>query len=138
MSSQLKQSGLLISAENICIDFSSSKNVVFRFFNKDVKETELSKEIKINLFRVIQELTTNITRYSSATEASVSFRKITNNKLSLIVKDNGIGMDYDKIKKERKVTGLKNVERRIIFLKGTFKIESSPKKGTKWNIEIPL
>ena len=138
MSSQLKQSGLLISVENICIDFSSSKNVVFRFFNKDVKETELSKDIKINLFRVVQELTTNITRYSSASEASVSFRKINQNKLSLIVKDNGIGMDYDKIKKERKVTGLKNVERRIVFLNGTFKIESTPKKGTNWNIEIPL
>jgi len=138
MSSQLKQSGLLISVENICIDFSSSKNVVFSFFNKDLKETELSQEIKINLFRVVQELTTNITRYSSATEASVSFRKITHNNISLIVKDNGIGMDYDKIKKERKVTGLKNVERRIIFLKGTFKIESSPRKGTIWNIKIPL
>lgn len=138
MSSQLKQSGLLIAVENICIDFNNSKNIMFSFLNIDVKEEDLSKEIKTNLFRVIQELTTNITRYSSATNASVEFSKVSIDKLRLIVEDNGIGMDYGKIKKERKITGLKNVERRIIFLNGTLDVESRPYKGTRWKIIVPL
>lgn len=138
MSSQLKQSGLLIAVENICIDFNSSKNIMFTFLNIDVKEEDLSNEIKTNIFRVIQELTTNITRYSSAKNASVEFSKVNNDKLRLIVEDNGIGMDYDKIKKERKITGLKNVERRILFLKGTLDVDSRPYKGTRWEITIPL
>ena len=138
MSSQLKQSGLLIAAENICIDFNLVKNIKFSFYKNDIKEEELSKEIKTNLFRIIQELTTNINRYSSATKASIEFRKLEHNKLKLTVKDNGIGMDYKKIKKERKVTGLKNVERRINFLKGTYVVDSAPNKGTCWNIIVPL
>ncbi|MBT8384908.1 MAG: PAS domain S-box protein [Bacteroidia bacterium] len=138
MSSQLKQSGLLIAAENICIDYNLVKNIKFSFFKKDLNEEEISKEIKTNLFRIIQELTTNINRYSSATKASIEFRKIDHNKLKLTVKDNGIGMDYKKIKKERKVTGLQNVERRITFLKGTFEVESAPNKGTCWEITVPL
>ena len=56
----------------------------------------------------------------------------------LTVKDNGIGMDYDSIKMAGKVTGLQNVERRIILLNGTYKVESVPQKGTCWEIEIPL
>ena len=138
MSTQLKQSGLLIATENICIDFNNSKSIMFSFLNIDVKEDDISKEIKTNLFRVIQELTTNITRYSSATNASVGFSKVDKDKLKLVVKDNGIGMDYDKIKNERKVTGLKNVERRIIFLNGTLDVNSRPNKGTRWKIIIPL
>jgi len=138
MSSQLKQSGLLIAVENICADFNSSKNIMFSFLNIDVKEEELSKEIKTNLFRVIQELTTNITRYSSATNASVEFSRVNNDKLRLIIEDNGIGMDYDKIKKERKITGLKNVERRIVYLNGIYEVKSHPNNGTRWKITVPL
>lgn len=138
MSSQLKQSGLLIAAENICIDFNLVKNIKFSFLKKGIVEEDISKEIKTNLFRIIQELTTNINRYSSATKASIEFRKLDHNKLKLTVKDNGIGMDYKKIKKERKVTGLKNVERRITFLKGNYKVESAPNKGTCWKITVPL
>ena len=138
MSSQLKQSGLLIAAENICIDFNLVKNIKFSFFKKDINEEDISKEIKTNLFRIIQELTTNINRYSSATKASIEFRKLENNRLKLTVKDDGIGMDYNKIKKERKVTGLQNVERRITFLKGSYEVESGPNKGTCWEITVPL
>ena len=47
-------------------------------------------------------------------------------------------MDYDKIKNERKITGLKNVERRIIFLNGTLDVNSPQNKGTRWKIIIPL
>ena len=138
MSSQLKQSGLLIAAENICIDFNLVKNIKFSFLKKDINEEDISKEIKTNLFRIIQELTTNINRYSSATKASIEFRKLENNRLKLTVKDDGIGMDYNKIKKERKVTGLQNVERRITFLKGSYEVESAPNKGTCWEITVPL
>jgi len=138
MSSQLKQSGLLIAVENICIDFNSTKNIKFLYSSKNIKEEEISNEIKTNLFRIVQELTTNLNRYSSAKEAAILFSKSGNDKLNVIVKDNGIGMDYNKIKKERKVTGLKNVERRIAFLNGSFEVKSAPKKGTVWNIEIPL
>ncbi|MGB5362760.1 MAG: PAS domain S-box protein, partial [Aureibaculum sp.] len=138
MSSQLKQSGLLIAAENICIDFNLVKNIKFSFYKKDIKEEEISKEIKTNLFRIIQELTTNINRYSSATKASIEFRKLEHNKLKLTVKDNGIGMKYKKIKKEGKVTGLQNVERRITFLNGTFEVQSALNKGTCWNVIVPL
>ena len=47
-------------------------------------------------------------------------------------------MDYKKIKKERKVTGLQNVERRITFLNGTYEVVSAPNKGTCWEITVPL
>ena len=47
-------------------------------------------------------------------------------------------MKYKKIKKEGKVTGLQNVERRITFLNGTFEVQSALNKGTCWNVIVPL
>jgi PAS domain S-box-containing protein len=138
MSNQLKQSGLLISVENICIDFSNKKSVEFKFVNDGVVEKDLSQEIKTNLFRVIQELSTNITRYSNATKALIHFSKLNKNNLKIIVKDNGIGMDYNKIKKESEGIGLQTVKRRITYLDGNFNLESSLNEGTCYTLEIPL
>jgi PAS domain S-box-containing protein len=138
MSNQLKQSGLLVSVENICIDFSSKKEIEFKFENDGVVEKDLSQEIKINLFRVIQELSTNINRYSNATEALISFSKLNKYLLKVVIEDNGIGMDYDKVKNQSNGTGLQTVKRRVTFLNGKFDVKSVLKKGTRYTLEIPL
>lgn len=138
MSSQLTQSGLLISVDNICIDFSNKKNIEFKFVNDGVNEKELSQEIKINLFRVIQELSTNIIRYSNATKAIISFSKLNKNRLKVIVKDNGVGMDYNKIKNEATGIGLQTVKRRIAYLNGDFDLETALNEGTSYTLKIPL
>ena len=138
MSNQLKQNGLLISVENICIDFSNNKNIEFKFINDSVDEKDLSQEIKTNLFRVIQELSTNINRYSNATKAIIHFSKSDKNNLKLIIRDNGIGMDYDKIINDSTGIGLQTVKRRITYLNGNFDLESTLNEGTCYTLEIPL
>ena len=138
MSNQLKQNGLLMSVENICIDFSNKKNIEFKFINDDVDENDLSEEIKTNLFRIIQELSTNISRYSNATKASIHFSKLNKNNLKLVVEDNGIGMDYNKVINESAGIGLQTVKRRVTFLNGFFELESVLNKGTCFTLKIPL
>lgn len=137
MSSELKKNGLLIAVEIICSEFNDGE-IKFDFCLDNINEDDFSNSQKAHLFRIIQELTTNINRYSSATKASVEFNKLDQNKIKVIVKDNGIGMDFNTIKKDGKFTGLQNVERRIDILNGNFEVESAPKKGTKWDIEIPI
>jgi len=135
MSNQLKKSGLIKAIENICFDYSSTKNMQFFFTKKNVVEKEISKVIKINIFRIVQEITTNVVRHSLAKKVAIHLSKIDKNMLKLIVKDDGLGID---IEKNKKGTGLKNIERRIILLNGNLTIDTAPLKGTSFTIIVPL
>tara|TARA_R110002073_G_scaffold72537_1_gene177266 strand:- start:250670 stop:254377 length:3708 start_codon:yes stop_codon:yes gene_type:complete len=137
MTKQLEQSGLLASVANICIDFKVTNNIDFSFVNQGVLENELSKEIRINVFRIIQELSTNINRYSKATKAEIRFSKRENGILLVVVSDNGIGFEYERGNSFEGV-GLHTVQRRIIFLNGTMNLDTAPGKGTQITFEIPL
>jgi len=75
MSNQLKQNGLLVALKNIFEDYNNTKNTIFKFDYIDIREDEISKAIKTNLFRMTQELTTNILRHSGATEAKINIKK---------------------------------------------------------------
>ncbi len=136
MSYQLKRNGLVQAIKNICSDFSSTNNITFRFIKKNVNEEELSDVIKTNLFRVVQEIATNIVRHSLANKASIVLSKLNNGRLKLMIKDNGIG--FNRIKSDSTGLGTKNLERRIIFLNGTLDVNSVPNKGTSYTIEVPL
>ena len=139
LSHKLFKTGLIKAIENICVDYSCTKNIEFTYIHENISDDILSKEIQTNLFRIIQEITTNIVRHSKATEASINFNKLKNsNMINLIIKDNGIGFDSDKTKKEIKGIGFDNIKRRIILLNGTLNIETSLNKGVCYAINIPL
>jgi len=138
MSKQLKEVGLLKALENICADYNNAKSIEFTYSYSNLDEDEISKEIKIHIFRITQEISTNIIRHSLATKAQVVLTKNDQNLLKLIIKDNGVGIDFEKIKKENKGAGLKNIERRVILLNGTLKIDTEPNQGVCFTIEAPL
>ncbi len=138
MSKQLKEVGLLKAVELLCKDFNQSKKIIFKFEKKGLVEEEISKEIKINLFRITQEISTNIIRHSGAKNSEISLTKTNQNQLQLIVKDDGVGMDLEKMEREKKGAGLKNIERRVTLLNGKLKLDTAPNQGTCYTIAVPL
>lgn len=87
-----------------------------------------------HLYRVIQEVLTNINKHAYTKEAVISFTKHTK-QLSIIIEDNGIGFD---VQKNTNGIGLKNIKKRIDELSGQITIDSSIGKGTHILIDIPL
>lgn len=138
MSKHLKEKGLLEAVAHICKDYNHSKNVKFKFEKHGIDEKEITGEIKTNLFRLTQEISTNIIRHSGASTAIISIIKTTGNQLKLNIEDNGVGMDLKKMKQENKGAGLKNIERRVKLLNGELNLETSPNKGTSYTITVPL
>lgn len=138
MSKQLKEKGLIMAIDQICKDYNNSKNIQFHFEYKGLEEHEIIAEIKTQLYRIVQEISTNIVRHSEATEAGIHLHKINTNKLELIIEDNGIGINLDKVKKMEKGVGLVNIERRVKLLNGTVTINTEKNKGTKYNVIVPL
>ncbi|PIX07073.1 MAG: histidine kinase, partial [Flavobacteriales bacterium CG_4_8_14_3_um_filter_35_10] len=60
------------------------------------------------------------------------------NQLQLIIKDDGVGIDLEKMKREHKGAGLKNIERRVSLLNGKLNLETAPNQGTCYTIVVPL
>jgi PAS domain S-box-containing protein len=138
IANQLKEGGLLKAIEHICIDFNNSRDINFNLTHKGLVEADFAKEVKTNIYRIIQEISTNTLRHSSAKKATIKMSKVGKDSLKLIIKDNGVGLDLEKMNKDNWGAGLKNIERRVTLLKGVLKLDSEPNKGTCYTITVPL
>lgn len=89
-------------------------------------EGRFPEEIELSFYRIGQELIQNVIKHSQATEVNVQLFR---NKQSLlmIVEDNGIGL---KDSGEIDGIGLTNIRTRVNTIKGEFKLESGPEKGS--------
>lgn len=100
----------------------------------EVELDKLPNEIKIELYRIIQELMSNVIKYSKANIVDVQILRA-QEYLNLMLEDNGVGFDT---KASTNGIGLKNIRSRITALNGVCNIESSKGNWTLINIEIPL
>ena len=92
----------------------------------------LPPDIKLVVYRIIQELVHNVVKHSKATQAIVQ-GVLNEQNFTITVEDNGKGFDTSK---SHKGMGLKNLEERIKSLHGEFEIESKPGKGTTVYMEF--
>lgn len=138
MSKQLLMGGLVAAVNEICENYNVSRDIKFKFDNKGYNEGILPAQTIQNIYRIIQEITTNIIRHAAASKAFINFTIKDNKWFILEIKDNGIGIDSEKITDKSKSFGLKNIEQRVTLLNGQIKRLSEPNKGTKYIIKIPL
>jgi signal transduction histidine kinase len=92
----------------------------------------ISSEIKMNLYRIIQEAIHNTNKYAQATKAAVSLLQ-DENKLCLSITDNGIGFDTKAIKQG---IGIQNMQQRIASIGGEISIITEPGNGTVINCSV--
>lgn len=100
----------------------------------------MAKEIELTLFRIVQEALTNIHRHSGGSQASICLRR-TGKELTLIVSDDGHGMDaqtLEKVRREGAVlgVGIAGMKQRLQQLGGRLDISSSG-SGTAVTVTVP-
>ncbi len=88
------------------------------------------------VFRILQESLTNIGRHAHATYVRIELR-IDDRRLTMAIKDNGIGM-YPGDRRKIRRYGLIGIQERVTMLGGALDIESSPGKGTVLRLSIPV
>ena len=133
-----------ISKENSTIDFNENfetllndlllsykdtkVNVMTRNMNR-ISWNNVSEIKKTAIYRVLQELMTNMKKHSNASITVLTFSK---EKANIIInyKDDGVGGDL------KKKSGLQNAENRILSVNGTIIFESEINKGFKATIKI--
>ncbi len=100
------------------------------------EDVQLSADISTNIFRIIQELFTNIVRYSKATSVSAQI-EITGDRLLLKVIDNGIGISPLDISSPASF-GIIGIRERVYAMKGDIHIKGTPGMGTSVMITVPI
>lgn len=102
-------------------------------FKEDI--IELDSIQSIALFRIYQEILSNVSQHSNATEVLI-FLGIVNNMLVFEVTDNGNGFDINESPKPD-AQGLIGMQERVYALNGKLLIDAIPDKGTSVRVEIP-
>jgi hypothetical protein len=95
------------------------------------EETAIDDKDEVILFRIIQELLSNIVKHSKATELNVSFDFREEN-LTIKVKDNGVGFNG---KHEGSGIGMANLNNRVKMLNGSIQFINN--NGLEVAVEYP-
>ncbi len=100
----------------------------------DIKITSPNKDLIV--LRLLQEIFNNIIKHAKAKHIAIDVH-FKNDSLHLNVKEDGIGFDYEIVKKENRGMGLQSLQKRVAMINGTINIFSEPKLGSSITIEIP-
>lgn len=124
--------GLKEALENYCerIDHSGQLNVRLQTYGL---ERRMEQDTEIVLYRIVQELLTNVIKHAEAKVVLIQLVRETD-KISLTVEDNGKGFDINSTL-EKKGAGLQNIQARAGYLNGIVDIRTSPGEGTSVTIE---
>jgi signal transduction histidine kinase len=129
----LTQFGLIAAVENMRDAINAAGKIQMEVLSSGVT-SRLNPNVEINLFRVIQELITNVIRHAQTNEVFVQFNGAGNH-FGVIVEDHGIGFDKNNI--ESNGIGMSNLKSRIQAVGGSFDIDSIIGQGTTIIIDVP-
>jgi len=96
----------------------------------------LEQEKESILYRVIQEVVSNIIKHARASELVLQLIRH-DKELTIIIEDNGVGFDTSKINEFGGI-GLKNIISRVEFINGSVHFDSTPGRGTSVVIDVAL
>ncbi|KKM11862.1 histidine kinase [Clostridiales bacterium PH28_bin88] len=108
-------------------------------FSVTGQEQRFSNALEVALFRIVQEALNNVYKHAQARQVSVKL-ELMPEKVNLVVIDDGKGFHLDKVMAEsdKDTYGLMGMRERVELLDGIIRINTSPGRGTKIAVQIPL
>ncbi|MEX2608107.1 MAG: sensor histidine kinase, partial [Kiritimatiellia bacterium] len=130
--------GLVVSLNTLLADFTRRTDMEVHFVPIDEMD-QLSGDQRIALYRIVQTALANVEEHSQATRVELRITQ-TADTLQIEVTDNGISFDVpgQEALRRGQHLGLISMRERTEMMGGTFEIESTPGKGTRLVIQIPL
>ena len=104
----------------------------------DRMDERLLPETEATAFRIVQEALTNIAKHAHATSCRIYLQRLTNT-LLVTIEDDGTGFEVAEAApaSPRRGLGLLGIRERVVQLRGTLRLESSPTRGTRLTVELP-
>ncbi|MBO3116243.1 tetratricopeptide repeat protein [Winogradskyella sp. DF17] len=132
----MAKQGLLKAVQHLADTISASNQIDIEVVDHGLDQ-RLENSLELTLFRVIQELVTNIIKHAEATEATIHLTHH-DDSINIMVEDNGKGFNPKQITKMNYGMGISSIDKRVEHLDGKLSIESELNKGTTVIIDIPL
>jgi len=107
----------------------------------DIDKIRLGTKVEGALFNMIQESVTNAIKHAKAAHIWVRLRRLNDQMLEVVIEDDGVGFDKMAVLKsyeKRGSFGLLNIDERARLVGGRAEIESTPGKGTRITIFVPV
>lgn len=122
----------LVSAIREFVEKIDYRTLEVNLYSEGLNEN-IPTNVETVLYRVIQECVNNVIKHAQASKLDITLIRDEDG-ISATVEDNGVGFDT-KIASEG--LGMKNMQTRIDYLKGTVEWNSAAGKGTVVMIQIP-
>jgi signal transduction histidine kinase len=129
----LAKLGLIPAIQDMCSNISSGKLIKVKLQSYGM-EQRLNTNTEIMLYRIVQELLSNIIKHAHATESIVQFNK-DDSRLMVTIEDNGIGFKLQEVD-DKQHSGLEIIKSRVNYLHGNISIDSKEKVGTTVMMEF--
>lgn len=134
----LDELGLIPALQNVIDEWNDRHEDAFCRLDVEGDLGRLTDEAKINIFRIVQEALTNITKHARASEVVISLRRTVRDigeVLEISMTDNGIGFDAQRTTAG---LGLLGMRERTEALDGHFELRTSPGAGVQIRITLPM
>jgi len=132
MPESLLKTGLKQAILDYCESLSANQDftIICELYGIDEK---MNNSVEVIFYRIIQELVNNAVKHSGASQILVQLFHDENH-FAITVEDNGKGFDLEKTDFMNS-TGMRSIQSRVNYLKGTIDVKSEPGKGTSIFIE---
>jgi len=127
--------GLMAALEWKCNDFEEKTGTLCHFISS-VKERKFDSDFGINVYRILQETLTNISRHAEAQSVSVKLSE-NGHELVMEINDDGKGVSDDHIH-NGKTLGILGMKERASLLGGELVISGIKGKGTYTKLTLPF
>ena len=135
MPSALIRQGIEPAVRELLRKINTAKKIDVHFYSEGIGR-EIDESVEIALYRIIQEVLNNIIKHSNAKNASINMIKQGNN-ISLVIKDDGIGIDLEKMNQSDGI-GWKNISSRVAMMNGEMNIKGIPGEGSVIDIKLAV
>lgn len=132
----LSKFGLMEAIEDLFEDVDQSGDIELDL-RLTCGDERLPENMEIMIFRIVQEMLNNTLKHAGASKLSL-FVTRDENEILVDYLDDGTGFDPDKKQPGTHNLGLSGIRTRVEYLGGTLKLSSSPRKGTRFEIAIPI
>jgi PAS domain S-box-containing protein len=128
------KSSLKDALEDLVNSLRIAGNVNFIFNWNDFNENNCNDNLKLTIYRIVQEQLNNIMRHAAASNIEIQLCQ-KRNLLLLQIKDDGIGFNTSERKEG---VGIQNINYRTEMHRGIMSLKSEPGKGCNLLLQFPL
>jgi signal transduction histidine kinase len=126
--------GLAESIRELYAPIKKVQSINVRFYHSSLDEDLLSANLKLTIFRIVQEQLTNIVKHAEAENVVITLQQ-RDQLLVLEIVDDGKGFN---VSRRHKGMGLRNIANRVHLFRGSSKVQSVPGHGCTLTVSIPV